>query len=460
MRDSTVTMRLHHRIVLPFAAVAVVATVAVAWVAFNVTSTMLVAHIRMDVVSGVAFVSRGGAALTPGVLTAVRQVTGAEAVTFGPGGLVVTTLDREQQKALIDRVIAGAAGLALRDGVPTVVELDGQPSSFAAYSAVEGPPGVIVALVHANTEIDRVNRLLMRTILGAATLSLLFMIVVSQFVARRVTAPIVRLAAFAQDVSTSETRGRAESGPDEVGRLGAAFNEMLERLDQAQKAVVKSEKLGLAGLFAARVAHDVRNPLSSIKIQTQLLNAGLADDSEARESTEAILQGVQQVEFVVKGLLDLARPGQIDRVRCRLNDVLSRVIRQVSPQCRHRHISVSAHLADDIPAMQLDAERLTQAVLNVVVNATEALREGGTLTVASRLSRDGKSAVVDVDDDGVGLDDRAAERAFDPFVTTKPGGVGLGLVNARATVESHGGTIALVPRTPSGTRATITLPVI
>jgi signal transduction histidine kinase len=455
----TLRLRLHHRIVLPFAAVAIIATAAVAWVAFNVTSNTLATHIRQDVISATGVVSRNGVALTPGILSAVRQVTGADAVTFGPGGLVATTLDRELHAALIDRVIAGAAHLALREGTPMVVELPGQPSIFVAYCRVEGQQGFIVALVHENTEVERVNRMLMRTILGAAGLSLLFMILVSQFVARRVTAPITRLAAFAQEVSTSKTRGRAEAGADEVGQLGAAFNDMLERLDHAQSAVVKAEKLGLAGLFAARVAHDVRNPLSSIKMQTQLLNAGLAPGSEAREMTEAMLQDIGQVEFVVKGLLDLARPAPTHRVLCQLNMVLSGVVRQVTPQCRHRHIAITSNLAADMPEMSLDPDRLAQAFLNIVVNAMEALREGGTLQVSSRLDANAGAVVVEVDDDGVGLASGSAGQVFDPFVTTKPGGVGLGLMNARAAIESHGGTVALVPRTPSGTRAIITLPV-
>ncbi len=129
------------------------------------------------------------------------------------------------------------------------------------------------------------------------------------------------------------------------------------------------------------------------------------------------------------------------------------------PQCRHRHITIERRLATDIPQMPIDTDRLTHALLNVVLNATDALREGGTLTVTSARSGTGHVEVI-VDDDGVGIDAAAAARVFDPFVTTKPGGVGLGLVNAKAAIESHGGTIALAPRQQSGTRATIRLPLV
>jgi signal transduction histidine kinase len=199
--------------------------------------------------------------------------------------------------------------------------------------------------------------------------------------------------------------------------------------------------------------------LSSIKMQTQLLHAALAPGSEQREMTEAMLHDIRQVEFVVKGLLDLARPDALDRVPAQLNDVLTTVIRQMAPQCAHRHIALRSQLAPDLPMMSLDPDRLSQAILNVVANAVEASREGDTVEISSRFDADQRAAIVVVDDSGVGLSDRHEGRAFEAFVTTKPGGVGLGLVNARAILERHDGTITLERRTPSGTRATLTLPV-
>jgi signal transduction histidine kinase len=450
-------MRLHHRIVVPFAVVAIVTTLAVAWVAFDVTSSTVTRHIRQDVIGATEVVSRSGMALNPAILAAMKEVSGAEVVTFGPGGLMATTLTGSDRDVLIERVIAGARSIQIAPNAPSVLELSGDASYFVAYRPVEGQPDVVVALLHEKTEVDRANRMLMRTILGAAALSLVLMLVVSQFVARRVTAPITRLAEFAQTVSPAKSRARAESGPDEVGRLGAAFNDMLERLDASQAALVKSEKLSLAGLFAAGVAHDVRNPLSSIKMQTQLLNAQAAPGSEAKQMTEAMLLDIAQVEFVVKDLLEVARPGELRREPHHVNAVLEGVIRQITPQCRHRRIRLTEDLARDLPVLSIDPDRLTQAFLNVAVNATEALREDGTLHFSSRLSAG--QVIVEIDDDGAGLKPEDAARVFDPFVTSKPGGVGLGLVNARATIESHGGTIALAPRLPRGTRAVITLPV-
>ncbi len=452
-------LSLHHRIVLPFAAVAVIALSAVAFVAYDVTTMTAASRIRADLANATSVAARGGMALNPTILAAVKQAAGADAITFNEGGVLFTTLAGPGREALLSRVTASAAGRRTTADSALVIELAGEPPAYASYRGVDGMPGTIVALVKDTADIERANKTLRNTIVGAAAVSLLVMIAAGQLVARKVTAPIVRLATFAEGVSASQYTDRAPAGDDEVGRLGAAFNGMLERLDAAQAAVVSAEKLGIAGLMAARVAHDVRNPLSSIKMQTQLLNASLAPGSESREMTEAMLHDISQVELVVGGLLEVARPSALRRSPQQLNQIVESVIRQVTPQCRHRHITVERRLAVDLPAMSLDADRLTHALLNVVLNATEALREGGTLAITTARSGAGDVLVV-VDDDGVGIDAAQAARVFDAFVTTKPGGVGLGLVNARAAIESHGGTITLAPRQPAGTRVTIRLPVL
>jgi two-component system sensor histidine kinase HydH len=120
-------------------------------------------------------------------------------------------------------------------------------------------------------------------------------------------------------------------------------------------------------------------------------------------------------------------------------------------------IAVMSHLGENLPSIQLDANRFKQALLNVLVNAAEAMpAQGGTLTVATRTSD--SMLALDVSDDGAGVDPAVLDRVFDPFVSTKREGVGLGLVNTKAVVESHGGTISLTSRQPKGTCVTMRFP--
>jgi signal transduction histidine kinase len=276
-------------------------------------------------------------------------------------------------------------------------------------------------------------------------------------VTRRVTAPLDRLVTFTRTVSESpETVARAATGIDEIGRLGTAFNEMLDRLQHSREALVRSEKIGLAGLLAARVAHDVRNPLSSMKMEAQLLQRR-ATGSEEQASLAAILHNITTVEAVVLDLLEVARPDQLRLERADPNEVISGILGHLAPQLAHRRITLITALHPRPLHLSLDAQRLGQALLNVIVNACDAMTAGGSLEIATT-EANGRFTI-EIRDDGTGVDPVVAERVFDPFVSTKRDGVGLGLVNARSVVESHGGTIRLEPNSPRGTIARIMLPI-
>jgi signal transduction histidine kinase len=278
-------------------------------------------------------------------------------------------------------------------------------------------------------------------------------------VVRRVTAPLDRLVGFVRQMSPDDRKRRADVGQNEVGALALAFNDMLERLERSQDALVRSEKLALAGLIAARVAHDIRNPLSSIKMQTQLLRDRLGTNPDDEAALTAVLHDIEQVESVIRDLLELARPGELRLDRGSLNQTVHDALGQLSAQFRHRKIVVDLHLADDLPPILVDQRRLKQVLLNVLVNASDAMPTGGSVTISTR--RIGASELlIEICDDGIGMDAATLERVFDPFVTTKPDGVGLGLVNAKAVVEAHGGRIQLASRTPKGTCASIWLPAV
>jgi signal transduction histidine kinase len=259
------------------------------------------------------------------------------------------------------------------------------------------------------------TRQLVVTVLLGAGFSLLVMIVLGQVITRRVTAPI-------------------------------------------DEALVRSEKLALAGLMAARVAHDIRNPLSSIKMQTQLVGARLRGDAETQAQVGAVLRDIQQVETVVKDLIELARPGELRPRAMPLNDVVRDVITQLAPQLTYRKIVVEADLADMLPMVSIDPDRFRQVLINILGNAADAMTTGGTLRITTRPATDGSTIILDVCDDGVGIDPTIRDRVFDPFVSTKRDGVGLGLVNAKAVIEMHGGTITLLDTPPKGTCARMTLP--
>jgi signal transduction histidine kinase len=451
-------LRLQHRIVIPLALVAIVATAAAALVSLSVTSNALQSRLQAQLVSAASVISRSDLSLNPLILRNLQAVIDAHIVTFDGQGEVVATSAEDAPQFLAAATRAKTRRAPANAGTAAVTTEDCGAPCMVVVKSVDGRPGYTVAIVADTTALVGATRSVARTILLTAALSGLVMVLVSQAVVRRVTAPLDRLVRFVRELPPNERQRRAEVGENEAGALAAAFNDMLTRLEQAQDALVRSEKLALAGLIAARVAHDIRNPLSSIKMQTQLLQARLNADPDDQSTLAAVLHDINQVESVIRDLLELARPGELRLDRASINDVVGEALDQLGPQFRHRKIAIDRQLDARLPEASLDRGRLKQAVLNVLINASEAMPVGGHITVTSRLSSPSE-VLVEICDDGVGIDPAIVARVFDPFVSTKPDGVGLGLVNTKAVVEAHGGRITLAARTPKGTCASIWIPI-
>lgn len=458
-------LRIHDRIVVPFGLMAVVATGAAALVSLSFISNMLEARVESQIAKGSAFVSRSQFALNSSILPLVKEIANADVVTYGAGGvLLATTVDASRSPGLVRAVIAGTppemgdtAGNAYLLRPMTV---DGTPY-LVAYRSVAEQPGTVLAFIADTSDLALALRAARLRVLLVAGISLFLFFLISHFVARGVSRPIEQLLALthASAESVSLPREPPATGDDEVARLGHVFNDMTRQLQTSQDALVRSEKLAVAGLLAARVAHDVRNPLSSIKMQTQLLRSRLKHDHENQALLRALLHDIDQVESVVRGLLELARPGELKVRLTRLNEVVDELLRHLYAQMAHRKIIVEAKLEPGLPEVFLDVERFRQALLNLIINAADAMTDGGTLRVGATRTQDGAMVVLDVCDDGTGIDPTVADRLFDPFVSTKRDGIGLGLVNTKTVVESHGGRVELSPRPGGGTRARITLPV-
>lgn len=447
-------LRLQHRIVLPLLAAALVATGAATWVGVGVTSRALRSRLDAQLVNAADAISSSDFALNTNILINVQRLVAAEVVTIGADGEIVArsfTDERPQLMTTVHRLSASDQAAS-----PRVIEADCGFPCLITWRPVASRPGARVVLVADASPLAAATRAVVRTIFVAAAASVVLLVLVSQAVVRRVTAPLDRLVTFVRTSGSDPGVHRAEVGDDEIGALAGAFNAMLDRLERSRAALVRSEKLGLAGLFAARIAHDIRNPLSSIRMQTQLLQSNTPAESEDRAVLSDILRDVDQVESVVRDLMELANPGELRPRPVGLNDVVQAALDQVAHQLAHRKIAVERNLADGLPPVRLDPDRFKRALLNLLVNGSESMHTGGTMTVST--GRDGTTCWVRICDDGVGVDPALLDRVFDPFVSTKPEGVGLGLVNVKAVVAGHGGRVALEPRTPRGTCAVIQLP--
>jgi PAS domain S-box-containing protein len=226
-------------------------------------------------------------------------------------------------------------------------------------------------------------------------------------------------------------------------------------LAEAQENLVRKERLAVLGQLAGGVAHQIRNPLAAIMNATYVLKRHLSPEQHpnVEDAIRIIHDEVRHANVIITGLLDYARVRTPDRHPTAIVDLVDRVLGAdwIPPTIR-----VERRLARDVPSVDLDADQLHGALFNVIRNAVEAMPDGGTLSVD--LDVDGEAIVIAVSDTGPGISPQVRAHLFEPLHSTKPMGIGLGLVTARTFVEAHGGRIAAVP-VREGAKFEIRLPI-
>jgi signal transduction histidine kinase len=229
------------------------------------------------------------------------------------------------------------------------------------------------------------------------------------------------------------------SRQDELRDLGASVNEMAQQLTQFQETIRQTERLRLLGQVSGGLAHQLRNGVAGARLAVQL-HAQECPASHDGESLGVALRQLALVEMHLKRFLDLGKAIELQKQPCRLDDILKETIDLVGPQSRHAHTELRV-LAPESKAIDLlgDVGQLGQLFLNVLTNALEAAGPGGWVEVRWGMA-DGR-AFVEIRDSGPGPTKEVAARLFEPFVTGKREGVGLGLAVARQVAEAHGGSV-------------------
>jgi signal transduction histidine kinase len=268
---------------------------------------------------------------------------------------------------------------------------------------------------------------------------------------------LVGLPAYALGhVAERERRARGE-----VERLNAELTGTLTRLQAAQEELVEAERMATVGRLSLKVAHEVRNPISAIELNAELLGdivkerAG-AEMEEAGSLVSAIRDQVAALDALTEEYLAFARFPRAQFEEDSVNDMITALAEFVRPLAARQGISVAAATDPAVPPMEIDRTLLRQAVLNLLKNGLEALSQGGTLTVTTRRLDD--IVEIAVHDTGAGITPEVGRRLFEQFFTTKPQGTGLGLSITRQIIEEHGGKLRWSSAPGAGATFTISLP--
>jgi len=233
----------------------------------------------------------------------------------------------------------------------------------------------------------------------------------------------------------------------------------LTEVQSLKREVETSRRLASLGRLAAGVAHEIRNPLSSIKGFATYFKERYRDNPDDQKTSEIMIQEVDRLNRVITQLLEFARPPVIQKKRASLQSLIQHSLRMIERQASAKEIQVLSHLPSDVKEVDLDPDGINQVLLNLYLNAIEAMERGGRLTVSLYREKRSPWVKIMVSDTGKGISKEDLEHVFDPYFTTKQSGTGLGLAIVHKIIEAHRGEVRAESEIGRGTTVSILLPV-
>lgn len=279
----------------------------------------------------------------------------------------------------------------------------------------------------------------------------------AHLVAGRLSRPLLDLTAWARAFSRAETPAAPEvGGTPEIRALGKAFGQLVASLDSSKRQVIHAAKLAVVGEMAAIMAHEVRTPLGILHTTAQMLQRDPGLSSRNQDMARMILEESRRLERLVSTLLDCASPRPPQMQPHDLHQLVERALDLLHSQADKKSITLRRQLRADPSIVRCDGELMVQVFLNLILNAIQILPPQGTVAVSTGRTVDGLR--VEVADDGPGVPLECRSRVFDPFFTTREGGIGLGLTVTHQIISTHGGTIAVDNGPAGGARFILNLP--
>jgi signal transduction histidine kinase len=258
---------------------------------------------------------------------------------------------------------------------------------------------------------------------------------------RSITRPLAELAALADRIAGGEREQSVElPRADEIGALGEALNTMMRRLASYESLLASRSRMSALGEMSARLAHEIRNPLTGLKLHLQLLAERIDPPDSAR--VERLLAEVQRLELLVSSTLMLGGEQPLDAAPARIGPLVTEVLDLMEPSLSHRGIRAKSRCDDALQAC-VDRGRLRQALLNLIVNAADAMPQGGHLLIRSESDPAASRLLICVEDSGPGVTDEIRTRLLEAPISTKPFGLGLGLTVCRDVAAAHGGELLI-----------------
>jgi len=290
------------------------------------------------------------------------------------------------------------------------------------------------------------------------------------FLARTIMQPMTSLVRATENLARGNLQERVEldRAPPEIAVLGKAFNTMVASIrerdeqlqQQTQEELMRSDRLAMIGQLAAGVAHEINNPLGSILLFSRLLLQQAPREGVMRENLHRIEKETKRCHTIVQSLLEFARQREPQVELLHVNGILDSTVQLFESQFLFHNIEVVRDYQPDLPQVRADPAQVQQVFMNIIINAADAMKGKGTLTITTRSADADKQVVISISDTGCGIPPEDIERIFDPFFTTKGvgHGTGLGLSLSYGIIQRHGGSLRVNSEVGVGTTFVAVLP--
>ncbi|MBE9474418.1 MAG: cache domain-containing protein [Chloroflexi bacterium] len=344
---------------------------------------------------------------------------------------------------------------------------------ITAYEPIRDVANKIIGILYVGVLEEKYNDIQQGMILTFFAITIagaLVSLIVSYFIAQRILVPIFKLVDASKAVADGDLDAKVEiSTNDELADLADSFNAMaqaLKKRDEQLKEfttqkIMASERLALIGQLSANVAHELNNPLTGIVTFSHLMLENTDCDDPKKKSLEKIVRQATRCRDIIRGLLDFSRQRKPDKVLSNINTVMDQCLSFVENQALFLNIEIIKDFQEDLPMIVIDPSQIERVIMNLIINAAEAMDGNGKLTLATRHCPTPYCIELQFTDTGQGISGENIEKIFDPFFTTKDvgHGTGLGLAISYGVVKAHKGIISVESEVGKGTTFTVKLPI-
>jgi signal transduction histidine kinase len=310
----------------------------------------------------------------------------------------------------------------------------------------------------------RTHIILNHLVISGLFFSIILIIGSLLFFRRTISEPLYKLREVALEVGKGNLDKKVDIKlRDEIGELGKAFNKMIDDLKETQAQLIQAEKMGALGQLAAGVAHEIKNPLAIIIQGIEFIRSSISSDKMLLDAVNRIKEATVRADKIVRDLLNFSKQTSVAFEEVDILNIINESISLIEYQLGPKNIKIIRDLPPSLPKIKGDITQLKQIFINIILNAVDAMPEGGTITIkAEEVEKEGNKYIrISVKDTGTGIPEEILQKVFDPFFTTKKKekSAGLGLSVTKGLVEKHGGNIEIKSKVGEGTTVIIELPV-